>query len=197
MSRPRYAFRLGWRSLRRIVPTLTTAEAKALATELGVAMAAFPPAGGWDARSAAHFIAQCAHESGGFRYKRELWGPTTVQAGYWRRTRDLGNYLPNHGYAYRGAGWIQTTGRRNFIAAAKKLGITLGALNRRAGQRATASKLAAIWWQGAFPVGTGSMTVAEVTRRVNGGYNGLAEREHYYRRARPVARFLIPRRRKP
>ncbi len=193
----RYAYRLGWRSLKRVCPTLSTAQAKGLAVELAAAMTQFPPAGGWDAKTAADFIAQCAHESGEFRYIREIWGPTPVQAGYWRRTRDLGNWLPKHGYTYRGAGWIQTTGRRNFAAAARKLGIKLGTLAVRANDRAYASKLAAIWWQSAFPRGTHGLTVEQVTRRVNGGTNGLAERQKYTRRARQVAPFLVPKRRKP
>lgn len=197
MSEPRYRYRLGYRSLQHVCPSLTDKKARALAVELAEAMVRFPPRGGWTERSAAHFIAQCAHESGEFRYIREIWGPTPVQRGYWRRTRDLGNWLPGHGYTYRGAGWIQVTGRRNFAAAARKLGISLGTLAKRANQRSYASLLAAQWWQAAFPNGTGSRTVREVTRVVNGGYNGLDEREKYYRRAITRSQFLVPKRRKP
>lgn len=194
--KPRYRYRLGWRSLRKVCPTLTKGQAKQLAVELAEAMIQFEPDAGWDAKSASDFVAQCAHESGEFRYVREIWGPSSVQRGYWRR-RDLGNWLPSHGYTFRGAGWIQTTGRANFKRAAAKLGIRLETLARRANQRRYASLLAAIWWQSAFPKGTAGMSVEQVTRRVNGGTNGLAERRVYTARARANARYLIPKRRSP
>lgn len=197
MAKPTYRYRLGWRSLRTVAPSLSKPQAKALAVELGEAMHRFETKGGWDPVTAAHFIAQCTHESGEYRYVRELWGPTPVQAGYWRRFRDLGNWKPSHGYTYRGAGWIQTTGRRNFATAAKTLGIRLSTLAVRADRREYASLLAVIWWQRNFPNGTQGRSVAQVTRVVNGGYNGLAEREKYYRRAYRVRRFLVPKRRKP
>lgn len=191
-----YRYRLGYRSLQHVCPTLTDRKAKQLAVELAEAMIRFPPPGGWTEGEAAHFISQCALESGEFRYTREIWGPTTAQRGYWKR-RDLGNWLPGHGYRYRGAGYIQVTGRANFKAAAKRLGLTLGQLGERAGQREYAALLAVQWWRAAFPRGTGGRSVREVTRTVNGGYNGLAEREVYYRRAINRAQFLVPKRRKP
>ncbi len=61
---------------------------------------------------AAHFFAQIAHESGGFRYVREIWGPTEAQRGYEGR-RDLGNTRPGDGHAFLGRGLIQITGRSN------------------------------------------------------------------------------------
>ena len=196
MSKPRYRYRLGWRSLRHVCPSLSEARARALAVDLADAMRRFAPPGGWTAREAAHFIAQCAHESGEFRYTRELWGPTAVQRGYWRR-RELGNWLPAHGYRYRGAGYIQVTGRANFKAAARRLGMRLGTLSRRAGDRDVAALLAAQWWRSAFPRGTGRRTCREVTRVVNGGYNGLVERERYFARALERQEFLVPKRRPP
>lgn len=196
MSQPRYRYRLGWRTLQRVCPTLPDHKAKELAVELAAAMIRFPPPGGWTAKEAAHFISQCAHESGEFRYRREIWGPTFAQKRYWRR-RDLGNWLPAHGYRYRGAGYIQVTGRANFKAAAKRLGLTLGQLAERANDREYAALLAAQWWRAAFPRGTGNRTVEEVTRVVNGGYNGLAQRKKYHSRATKAAKFLVPKRRRP
>lgn len=68
----------------------------------------------------AHFLAQLAHESGGFRYVREIWGPTKGQVGYEGRV-DLGNSFPGDGHKFRGGGLIQTTGRNNFLALSHRL----------------------------------------------------------------------------
>lgn len=67
---------------------------------------------------AAHFFAQIAHESGGFRFVREIWGPTPAQLGYEGR-RDLGNLQPRDGKGFLGRGLIQITGRANARAFTK------------------------------------------------------------------------------
>lgn len=61
---------------------------------------------------AACFLANIGHESGGFRYSRELWGPTPAQARYEGR-KDLGNTQPGDGPLFRGHGDLQITGRSN------------------------------------------------------------------------------------
>lgn len=60
-----------------------------------------------------HWLAQMAHESGGFVYVRELWGPTAAQKRYEGRL-DLGNTQPGDGMRFRGRGFIQVTGRANY-----------------------------------------------------------------------------------
>jgi len=61
----------------------------------------------------AHFLAQCAHESGNFIYTKEIWGPSGAQQRYEGR-RDLGNTQPGDGYRFAGRGYIQVTGRANY-----------------------------------------------------------------------------------
>lgn len=72
----------------------------------------------------AAFIAQVGHESGPFRWLKELWGPTAQQAGYERRT-DLGNTVNGDGFKYRGRGLIQITGRANYKSCGDALGLDL------------------------------------------------------------------------
>lgn len=70
----------------------------------------------------AHFMAQCAHESGGFRYNREIWGPTAAQRAYEGSAR-LANDQPGDGERYLGRGPGQLTGRANYRFYGRKLGI--------------------------------------------------------------------------
>lgn len=72
----------------------------------------------------AAFIAQCAHESAGFAYVREVWGPTAAQLGYEGRA-DLGNTQKGDGSRFRGRGLIQITGRSNYADAGNALGVDL------------------------------------------------------------------------
>src|SRR5688572_18548990 len=87
------------------------------------------------------FLATIGHESGGFKYTREIWGPTSAQATYERdpavmwtartpdgerhrnsKAFDLGNSEPGDGSLFRGRGLVQITGRANVAAASRALG---------------------------------------------------------------------------
>lgn len=134
------------------------------------------------ARRAA-FLAQVAHESGGFKWLHEIWGPTPAQAGYEGRA-DLGNTEQGDGFRYRGRGYLQTTGRANYRKAGAALGLDLEGDPDQLATPGPAARSAGFYWKS-----HGLNTLAdaglfrEITRRVNGGYNGLASREAYWERA--------------
>lgn len=71
---------------------------------------------------AAMYIAILGHESCGFAYTRERWGPTAVQRRYEGRA-GLGNTQPGDGLRYLGRGLIQITGRANYRAVSQGLAV--------------------------------------------------------------------------
>jgi putative chitinase len=127
------------------------------------------------ARQAA-FLAQIGHESGGLMYTRELWGPTPAQVRYEGRA-DLGNTQPGDGSKYRGRGFIQITGRANYAAAGKALHLDLIDHPEILEDPEMVAVSAAWWWKS-----HGLNELADtgdfhrITRVINGGTNGLADR---------------------
>lgn len=132
----------------------------------------------------AAFLAQVGHESGGFVYTRELWGPTAAQARYEGRA-DLGNTQRGDGFRFRGRGLIQITGRDNYQHAAAGLGVDVVADPQLLEERALAARSAAWWWKthGCNQLADGGDFVA-LTKRINGGTNGLADRQARWDRAK-------------
>lgn len=122
------------------------------------------------------FLAQIGHESGHLIYIREIWGPTQAQAGYEGRA-DLGNTQPGDGYRYRGRGLIQITGRANYRRAGDALSLPLEEHPELLELAANAAMSAAWYWQ---IRGLNELADAgdfeRITRRINGGLNGEAER---------------------
>lgn len=122
----------------------------------------------------AHFIAQTAHESGNFIYKEEIASGKAYEG-----RRDLGNTQPGDGTRYKGRGYIQLTGRANY----KKYGPTAGA-DFEGNPTIVGSKYfadtACMFWKsnrlGEKCVNSSIDTIKIVTKRINGGYNGLDDR---------------------
>jgi len=145
------------------------------------------------ARQAA-FLAQIGHESGGLQYPRELWGPTPAQTRYEGRA-DLGNTQPGDGKRFRGHGLIQVTGRDNHARARDRLRAKFperDVPDFEADPEALAlSEWAALsaadFWEGH---GLNALADAgdfeKITKRINGGLNGYADRRARYDQAREV-----------
>ncbi len=127
-----------------------------------------------------HFLSQTAHESGGLKWLKEL-----ASGNAYEGRKDLGNTQPGDGRRYKGAGVIQLTGRANY----QKLANFTGDLKVMQGVDYVSQiypfTSAGVWWQANKMnelIDEGA-TVKQVTRRVNGGYNGLADRQNYYNKA--------------
>jgi len=159
----------------------------------------------------AHFLAQCGHESGGFRLTKEnlnysakgLMGifkkyfPTEALAkSYERQPAKIANKVyggrmgngpesSGEGAKYCGRGYIQLTGKDNYIAFGKSIGVDM-TVNPElvASQYAL---LSAAWFfskNGLHKMadeGSTDAVVTKITKRVNGGTIGLADRIKHFK----------------
>lgn len=134
----------------------------------------------------AAFLAQIGHESGGLHWLVELWGPSIAQQHYEGRD-DLGNTVPGDGLRFRGRGLLQITGRANYLATGKALGFDLIANPEKLAEPELASRSAAWWWRnhGCNEFADRQQFVL-LTRRINGGTNGLDDRQRLYQAAKDV-----------
>lgn len=133
------------------------------------------------------FIAQIAHESVGFQFFVEFadgsdYEPPSILA------LQLGNTEPGDGARFKGAGALQMTGRYNY----QRFADYMGDARIMEGVEYVASTYpitsAGFWWYDNkmnFFVDSGA-TCEEVSRKVNGGTNGLSDRLRYYNLALDV-----------
>lgn len=159
----------------------------------------------------AHFLAQCGHESGGFKFLREnlnysakgLMGifkkyfPTEAIANQYQRQPDkiankvysgrMGNgpEASGDGAKFKGRGFIQLTGRDNYTAFSKSIGEDCVA---NPDLVATKYPLASAAWffykNGLHKIadeGASDLVVTKVTKRVNGGTIGLPDRIKHFK----------------
>jgi predicted chitinase len=170
--------------LKYVVPSITDARIALYLRPLNDALDEFDINTGL--RQAA-FLAQIAHESGGFIYTKELWGPTAQQLKYEPPSTlasILGNTRPGDGRLYCGRGLIQLTGRANYQKAGSAIGVDLLSNPEILSQPINSCRVAGWFWKSKNindPADAGDFE--QVTRRVNGGLNGYDSRLAYYNKA--------------
>ena len=158
----------------------------------------------------AHFLAQCGHESGGFKATQEnlnysadglkkifpKYFPGNIAESYARNPEKIaskvyggrmgnGGEETKEGYKFRGRGYIQLTGKENYTSFAKSIGEdTVVNPDLVATKYALAS---AAWFfsknglNAIADKGANDATVTAVTKRVNGGIIGLPDRIKHFK----------------
>lgn len=131
----------------------------------------------------AAFIAQIIHESGGFHHKREIWGPTAAQLKYESR-KDLGNTQQGDGERFKGRGLIQITGRSNYMNVGESIkgDINFYITNPELLELTDHATESACWFWNKNGLNelADRKEFIKITKRINGGVTGLADREKYY-----------------
>lgn len=123
----------------------------------------------------AHFLAQVAHESDGFRTATEYASGRAYEG-----RADLGNVQPGDGTRFKGRGLIQLTGRENYAAfdhAMGQGGLFLRNPDLVAQLPWSVSAAGWFWTRKGLNALADRDDVLAVTRRINGGTNGLEDRK--------------------
>lgn len=120
----------------------------------------------------AHFLAQLAHESDHFRTYEEYASGQAYEG-----RRDLGNVKRGDGRRYKGRGPIQITGRYNYRKYGKLLDVDLENNPELAATPRIGTLIAGEYWhQNNLNALADRDNGKQITRRINGGYNGLKDR---------------------
>lgn len=138
----------------------------------------------------AQYLAQVLHESGDFKYDKEIWGPTPAQIRYDTR-KDLGNTpeVDGDGKLYMGRSAIQLTGKSNyrqFTKWCKDQGYTAPDFVKKPDLINTDpwEGLVPIWYWTSRNLNTWADQgdIETVTKKINGGLNGFTDRVNKYAR---------------
>lgn len=158
----------------------------------------------------AHFLAQCGHESGGFKMVSEnvnysadglkkIFGkyfPGNLAESYARQPQKIasrvyggrmgnGSEETGDGFKFRGRGYIQLTGKQNYSSFAKFIGEDTVANPDLVATKYPLASAAFFFdsnklWS-ICDKGADDATVTAVTKRVNGGTIGLADRIKHFK----------------
>ena len=159
----------------------------------------------------AHFLAQCGHESGGFRVTQEnlnysakglngifrKYFPTeAAAAAYARQPQKIANKVyanrmangseaSGDGYKFRGRGYIQLTGRDNYTQFGKAIGVDIPSNPDLVSSKYALASAAWFWSKNGLNKladnGSTDTVVTSITKRVNGGTIGLADRIKHFK----------------
>lgn len=170
---------VSYEQLHAIMPALSRAKGLAYLPLLNLAMA---EALITSPLRIAAFLAQLAHESGELSTFREFASGDAYEGRV-----DLGNTQPGDGRRFKGRGPIQVTGRANYRAAGRSLGLDLEANPEMAETPEVGFRVSAWYWQSRnLNVLADAGDFDKVTRAINGGLNGKPERDRFYALAKRV-----------
>lgn len=131
----------------------------------------------------AHFLAQMCTECQDFTAMEEQG----TEAYFERYNGRMGNLPPGDGYRFRGRGLIQLTGRQNYTLYGTLLSYDLVEVPDKAAEPATALAIACTFWKKLdLNAAADADDVILVTKRINGGLNGIEQRRAYLAKAKAV-----------
>ncbi len=157
----------------------------------------------------AHFLAQCGHESGGFRivnenlnysakglqgiFKKYFPTPQLAEA-YQRKPEKIANKVyasrmgngaeaSGDGFKFRGRGFIQLTGKDNYTAFGKSVNVDIAAQPDLVATKYPLLSAAWFFSKNCLKkcIDASDATVLAVTKCVNGGTIGLADRQKHFK----------------
>lgn len=128
----------------------------------------------------AQFLGQLGHESMGFTRLEEIGGGKKYEG-----REDLGNTEPGDGERYKGRGFIQLTGRANYRDFGELIGVDLENNPELASDPEIAAQIAVAYWNNRVkPRVKDFNDTTRITKLINGGTNGLADRKKRFAKFR-------------
>lgn len=104
-----------------------------------------------------------------------------------KKAKELGNLQEGDGYRYRGGGVMQTTGRSNYRRMGQRCGVDFEGQPELVVSAEHALKPAlAEWTEGKLNEAADRSDLRAITKRINGGFNGLADRQAWLQRVSPL-----------
>lgn len=162
-----------------------------------------------------HFFAQLAHESVGFRFVEEnmnysaqrlmqvfpryfpnlelaeqyAYRPQMIANRVYANRMGNGDEASGDGWKYIGRGYIQLTGRTNYLAY-EQSGFCNGRLTDHpewlCGSPGRMKSAMWYWKKSGCNALADKDDIRTITKRINGGVNGLSNRQYYYRKAKRI-----------
>lgn len=129
----------------------------------------------------AMFFAQTDHESVGFKHTKELGNDKYFEK--YEGRKNLGNTQKGDGLRFKGRGFIQVTGRFNYTEISKDTGIDY-LNNPQWLEREPDAMISALWFWNKKGLNkfADESDLRGATKVINGGYNGLADRQEKYKK---------------
>ncbi len=129
-----------------------------------------------------HFLAQVIHESGAFRYKEEIASGKAYEG-----RKDLGNINIGDGIKYKGRGVIQITGKSNYEQASRDFKVDFVKNPELAAEFPYCTLIAGWYWDKKnLNMFADNDDILTITKRINGGTNGLASRKQWLVKCKQV-----------
>ena len=131
----------------------------------------------------AHFLSQIGHESLSFKYTEELASGEDYEGRL-----DLGNTQPGDGKRFKGRGLIQLTGRANYEEYSNHSNINFleAGQEKRIAEEPDLALDVSLWFWDTRRLNAlaDADDLLSITRRINGGTNGLDDRKRYLDRTK-------------
>jgi putative chitinase len=123
----------------------------------------------------AHFLSQLGHESESLIYTEELGGEDYFRK--YDKRADLGNTHAGDGFRYKGRGFIQITGRYNYVSYGNSIQIDFESNPELLAQIPYCADSSGWYWNMKnLNIFADQNKTIEITRRINGGQTGLNDR---------------------
>lgn len=164
----------------------------------------------YDINNQSMFIAQIAHESGGLKvfvenlhYSADRLlevfphyfdddnvddydhNPEKIASRVYANRMGNGDEASGDGYRFRGRGAIQLTGKENYTKFATDVGMTLDQVVAYM-ETDEGAIMSAGWFWDYASINDVSSDITSTTKRINGGTNGIGQRQAYYSRASSI-----------